>query len=882
MEIVSLEGLCILDANWRSYAKDAKPVSGAESVLGERLLVDEPSLTALDSATAHNLVIVCSFARCEDVAESLGRALKRPQLSWVDRNRVHLVRKPFELKELQRQVAHLAGCAGSYKCSECFQSSLQRFQTRSQVQRSYCAEAEWRFVVVDDQPEEARRTVLEALAAVGVKAAVESIAVADAKNFVAGKRGTALGHAAAAGDADGFLVDLHMPEDRGPHPTTVESNALGLAVIRALRRSGTRAPIIAMTMFEDTSSVIRSVGGGADWHVPKSRALSLGPILMDLLTFGVQGVPVSSAGGEDGSPPRIVDLTATLQGKERQEERQLLRRLFAKSQRIEVLREASAGRSGSRVLFVRPWRLLEGAVDSAHPEAVKVVKIGKSVDLRQEVRQFEEFIDSQIDNYVGRPKNPIAEEAGRAAVAYSAVGVRGDYESPGNYPITLGEMLHRTGWKALRESGPDEVFGTGAARAVLEQLRHNILDALHRSGAMVEEAPVVSEYRWILPDDLQGVIDSKRVGVKEVDCGSDRELTLLLEEPPEAVVLKGATVLERSSDELKLVVPVTPGGTWRGGFRLKVGASWAEPGPYATDPRLERRGKALTVGIGKIQSKYSRLAAIATETMRVVLGMEQPVDDSKSLVLPAASEEHEVQTIRNPLAFLRELEERQTRIRMSFSHIHGDLNLENVLITRSPGGERRDPDLGYRCWVVDFAKTRLGHAAFDFAKLEIELKTHVFSELLTESVLQWVAAEGISQKAAFRAVLGVHHQHEAGRTGAGFGRTSHAPTPPGGKTSSPTMEAMARGVYERAWAPVKDFVDGLRQTAMRERGLSPQEYFVSVFLYSCAALKFKNLATLPKSGRDLPVPRLIAFLTASGAAERLEHMGLEEGRPARP
>jgi hypothetical protein len=50
------------------------------------------------------------------------------------------------------------------------------------------------------------------------------------------------------------------------------------------------------------------------------------------------------------------------------------------------------------------------------------------------------------------------------------------------------------------------------------------------------------------------------------------------------------------------------------------------------------------------------------------------------------------------------------------SIIHGDLNLENVLV--GPGNF---------IWLIDFAQTRLGHPLFDFARLEAEIIAHVLS-----------------------------------------------------------------------------------------------------------------------------------------------------------
>ncbi len=54
------------------------------------------------------------------------------------------------------------------------------------------------------------------------------------------------------------------------------------------------------------------------------------------------------------------------------------------------------------------------------------------------------------------------------------------------------------------------------------------------------------------------------------------------------------------------------------------------------------------------------------------------------------------------------------------SIIHGDLNLENVLV--GPGGF---------VWLIDFAETREGHPLFDFAHLAAEIIAHVISPAAT-------------------------------------------------------------------------------------------------------------------------------------------------------
>jgi hypothetical protein len=56
----------------------------------------------------------------------------------------------------------------------------------------------------------------------------------------------------------------------------------------------------------------------------------------------------------------------------------------------------------------------------------------------------------------------------------------------------------------------------------------------------------------------------------------------------------------------------------------------------------------------------------------------------------------------------------------SQSTIHGDLNLENVLV--GPGGF---------VWLIDFAQTRDGHTLYDFAHLEAEIIAQIIASQVT-------------------------------------------------------------------------------------------------------------------------------------------------------
>ena len=77
------------------------------------------------------------------------------------------------------------------------------------------------------------------------------------------------------------------------------------------------------------------------------------------------------------------------------------------------------------------------------------------------------------------------------------------------------------------------------------------------------------------------------------------------------------------------------------------------------------------------------------------------------------------------------------------STIHGDLNLENVLV--GPGEF---------VWLIDFAQTRDGHTLFDFAHLGAEIIGHVLSPQLSPAeYLQLLKGSPITTHAALHSLL---------------------------------------------------------------------------------------------------------------------------------
>ncbi len=85
----------------------------------------------------------------------------------------------------------------------------------------------------------------------------------------------------------------------------------------------------------------------------------------------------------------------------------------------------------------------------------------------------------------------------------------------------------------------------------------------------------------------------------------------------------------------------------------------------------------------------------------------------------------------------------------SQSIIHGDLNLENILV--GPGG---------MLWLIDFAQTREGHTLFDFAHLEAEIIGHIIAPQIDNPAdyLAILRGTGLSQHQELASLLEALHE----------------------------------------------------------------------------------------------------------------------------
>jgi hypothetical protein len=158
----------------------------------------------------------------------------------------------------------------------------------------------------------------------------------------------------------------------------------------------------------------------------------------------------------------------------------------------------------------------------------------------------------------------------------------------------------------------------------------------------------------------------------------------------------------------------------------------------------------------------------------------------------------------DPLLKLAETEHRS--ISGTRSPIHGDLNLENVLV--GPGGF---------VWLIDFAHTREGHPLYDFAHLEAEIIAQVIAP-------QMSAPDYLALLRELDAQAYAHAQAHDGHT----------------------IPALIATVREVAWRCLFN--------AMQKR-----EYWLALYMACLGALKFTNLNAHQ---------RHLLYLTAAHAAQK--------------
>ena len=455
----------------------------------------------------------------------------------------------------------------------------------------------------------------------------------------------------------------------------------------------------------------------------------------------------------------------------------LLWLMFAGYERVVVRGELSGGYSGCRVFVMRPVR----------PDGVElpaVIKMGPRPLIEQEWRAYNHCIDNRLPGVAEIRGEPVY-LSDWGALRYPLVG-------SGEFQVT---SLRQYGLNATAE---ELVY-------VLKERLFKSMRATWRYHEIAADFSLRDSYDHLLPVNLLIECVALAAGATMLPLtpatalNNDYEAGTL-------VVVSGFEVVEIDVRQrtLTLNLPYASGNGRPASYRLRL-LGLDEPGAYRVGQVVERPLTGIIQATRRDQFH---------EQLQRALGPEFDLRGD-TVLLPDG------QALPNPLlALARAL--RETRdVRLAC--IHGDLNLENVLV-----------EYDYRSatvHLIDFASARQDHVLHDLLRLETGLLLHLFPEALGGVPVEQLVA---------------------------FYRRLHCATVESGPIVPPAG-------LERPFA-VLLFVRRMAHDFLFDSE-AWSEYYQGLTLYLLGALKYRDLDSAPEAPSS---PKQLAFWAAAAVQQLLE------------
>ena len=340
------------------------------------------------------------------------------------------------------------------------------------------------------------------------------------------------------------------------------------------------------------------------------------------------------------------------------DEERLLRCVFTRYERCMVEKRYISGYSGANTFLVQPIH------SDGRKDAYSVVKMGSRAIIQKEYANYLSFVRRTLPPVTSRVLGPPIRTMGTelSALQYTFVGM------PGEAPLSLREYaLHRS--------------GNVTARLMEEKLFSTFGPAWWKQ-RQPYSFQLQQEYDRLLPVHLELDISTAPSSPK-VLASLDQ---IISTSRGEYVQLRNLVVEE--VDALAETVTLRRVGPDN---LVRIRCRNADSQHFHT-------GNTVSSVSGIVQ--HTRCSYLAETAVRI--GLTTSLHDQWFLIGR--------KKMRSPLFRLQEF--MGQTIQGTRSVIHGDLNLENVLI--GPGE---------LIWLIDFAETREGHSLFDFVRLEVELVT---------------------------------------------------------------------------------------------------------------------------------------------------------------
>ncbi len=452
----------------------------------------------------------------------------------------------------------------------------------------------------------------------------------------------------------------------------------------------------------------------------------------------------------------------------------VLETMFAAYQRLIILLEYGSGLSGSRVFLVRPLR------QDGTAELRSVVKIDYQERIEREWRAYQANIRHSVPHaaeMVGEPTYPIGSQWG--GLRYPLIG-------SGAFDI---ESLARYYEHASHEELSD----------VLQNRLFRSLGPLWAHLELKPDLQLQSYYDDLLPYNLVMEVETPPAGIPIHPLTPD---TVSQQSPPAGsyVMLAGFRVVKIFREEGRLSLDVPLGHS--GASRLHVHRV-AQVDQYAINQLLPQPivGRVVETRFDQLQAQVSRIMGDRWQA-------GAPVTLTSGQTLP------------DPITALPGI------LNQSFDayvgRLHGDLNLENVLVEL----ESRN------AYLIDFARSRQDHILRDLLHLEMAVITRLLPPALETAQMPAETIYPLYE----RLDCAIRHP----------GRV----LPPPGLEKPYAMLLTIRNMAAHYLYMVNHW----------------DEYYYGLILYLIGALKFQDLDELPTA----PRPKEVAFLGAASILRLLQ------------
>lgn len=446
--------------------------------------------------------------------------------------------------------------------------------------------------------------------------------------------------------------------------------------------------------------------------------------------------------------------------------------LYATYDEVTILRAFTSGRSTSLVYLVRPIR------NNNQGALANVVKIDVAEQIRAETNAYRHHIEGRLPSSARLIEEP----------AYSPDnlwgGMRFELVGNGFFDIlSLGEYAHQV--------EPEKIY------TLFENRLLPILGALWKAHHLQAELQPGIAYDTLLPANL--ILEPVHHSDDIVPFTPTSTLVQKLV-PGMCLQISGFEVVKRNPRRGSLSMNL-PNSSYRSSFQFKVYAPNVvdyHPGEIVNFPYpLVIRESRLSLMNKYVQAAMGANFNLVSNTIHHPTGRQLP----------------------NPLAELPQL--LQWTFDAYVATVHGDLNLQNVLVDKSIGN----------AFVIDFAHSRTDHVLRDLLHMEMYIVNHLLADALATEML-----------AAPYIVTIYRSLHNA----IVYGQALHLPT----AIEKPVMmlhmlrEAAREYMYEKqSW----------------------REYYAGLTIYLMGSLRFADLDERFAS----PLPKQLAFW---GAATLLDLM----------